>query len=237
MDKFTVLRKILKAIGLSEERVNELITTIESWLSDDKEAPASPQFPYRLRDDFLSPAEQNFFLVLKATVSTWALICPKVSLGDLFYAQTGDSGRNRSYRNKIDRKHVDFLLCDPQTARPLVGIELDDKSHQRPDRQERDQFVDRVFAAAQLPLVHVGVQSHYPTAKLNTFLLQKAGLTPPSPTPTPPENVSTDAATPPTCPICSQPMVLRTAKSGRNQGNSFWGCVNFPHCRGMLPIA
>ena len=67
MDKFMVLRKILKAIGLSEERINELIATIESWLSDDKETPTSPQFPYRLRDDFLSPAEQSFFLVLKAT--------------------------------------------------------------------------------------------------------------------------------------------------------------------------
>lgn len=229
MDKFTVLRKILKAIGISEERINELLATIESWLSDDndKEAPTSPQFPYRLRDDFLSPAEQNFFLVLKATVSDWALICPKVSLGDLFYAQTGDSGRNQSYRNKIDRKHVDFLLCDPQTARPLVGIELDDKSHQRPDRQERDQFVDRVFAAASLPLVHVPVQSHYPTAKLNAFLRQKVGLT--APPPTPQQN------TPPPCPTCGQPMVLRTAKRGRDQGNSFWGCANFPHCRGMLP--
>ena len=228
MDKFTVLRKILKAIGLSEERINELIATIESWLSDDKEAPASPQFPYRLRDDFLSPAEQNFFLVLKATVSDWALICPKVSLGDLFYAQMGNSGRNQSYRNKIDRKHVDFLLCDPQTARPLVGIELDDKSHQRPDQQERDQFVDGVFAAALLPLVHIPVQSHYPTAKLNAFLRQKAGLTAPPPTP--------QESTPPPCPTCGQPMVLRTAKRGREQGNSFWGCANFPHCRGMLPL-
>jgi predicted RNA-binding Zn-ribbon protein involved in translation (DUF1610 family) len=236
MDKFTVLRKILKAIGLSEERISELIATIESWLSDDKEAPASPQFPYRLRDDFLSPAEQNFFLVLKATVSDWALICPKVSLGDLFYAQTGDSGRNQSYRNKIDRKHIDFLLCDPQTARPLVGIELDDKSHRRPDRQERDQFVDGVFAAASLPLVHIPVQSHYPTAKLNAFLRQKAGLSTSSPAPAPTEHTPVVSAAPPPCPTCGQPMVLRTAKRGRDQGNSFWGCADFPHCRGILPV-
>lgn len=83
---------------------------------------------------------------------------------------------------------------DPKTARSLVGIELDDKSHRRLDEQERDQFVDGVFAAASLPLVHVPVQSHYPTAKLHAFLRQKAGLTLPSPIPAPAEHTPVVAA-------------------------------------------
>jgi ssDNA-binding Zn-finger/Zn-ribbon topoisomerase 1 len=29
-------------------------------------------------------------------------------------------------------------------------------------------------------------------------------------------------------------MVLRTAKTGANQGGKFWGCSNFPRCRGVL---
>jgi predicted RNA-binding Zn-ribbon protein involved in translation (DUF1610 family) len=33
------------------------------------------------------------------------------------------------------------------------------------------------------------------------------------------------------CPKCGRPMVLRTAKSGDNQGNQFWGCSGFPKCR------
>lgn len=33
------------------------------------------------------------------------------------------------------------------------------------------------------------------------------------------------------CPKCGRPMVLRTAKSGENQGNQFWGCSGFPKCR------
>lgn len=36
-----------------------------------------------------------------------AVICPKVSLGDLFYAKTGDYGENRSWMNRINRKHVE----------------------------------------------------------------------------------------------------------------------------------
>lgn len=31
---------------------------------------------------------------------------------------------------------------------------------------------------------------------------------------------------------CSKPMVHRTAKQGANAGSAFWGCVDFPGCRG-----
>ena len=34
------------------------------------------------------------------------------------------------------------------------------------------------------------------------------------------------------CPICSGPMVLRAAKRGNNAGKSFWGCSDYPRCKG-----
>ncbi len=45
--------------------------------------------------------------------------------------------------------------------------------------------------------------------------------------------LSTQPATP-ACPICESAMVLRTAKRGANAGNSFFGCSNYPLCRGTL---
>jgi len=77
---------------------------------------------------------------------------------------------SRIYTNKIDRKHVDFLLCNPKAVRPFLGIELDDKSHQRNDRQERDQFVDQVFAAAGIPLVRVPVKHTYSLQEVQALL-------------------------------------------------------------------
>ncbi len=47
-----------------------------------------------------------------------------------------------------------------------------------------------------------------------------------TPTPTP-----TVAATP-SCPKCSSLMVLRTARKGPNAGGQFWGCSQYPACRG-----
>lgn len=34
------------------------------------------------------------------------------------------------------------------------------------------------------------------------------------------------------CPLCGSPMVMQFATRGRNAGKTFWGCSQFPRCRG-----
>lgn len=41
----------------------------------------------------------------------------------------------------------------------------------------------------------------------------------------------------PDCPVCSKPMILREAKQGKNEGKQFWGCQQFPKCRGVLEFS
>ncbi len=41
---------------------------------------------------------------------------------------------------------------------------------------------------------------------------------------------------PPSCPMCSKPMVRRTANRGARAGTSFWGCSGYPGCKGTLPL-
>jgi restriction system protein len=36
----------------------------------------------------------------------------------------------------------------------------------------------------------------------------------------------------PNCPVCSSSMKLREAKRGANAGKSFWGCTDYPRCKG-----
>ena len=45
--------------------------------------------------------------------------------------------------------------------------------------------------------------------------------------PSVPESEST-----PRCPTCHGPMVKRVARRGANAGKLFWGCADFPKCRG-----
>lgn len=178
--------------------------------------PAKLPLNYRLQNHFLSKAELAFHATLKEAVQSQAIICPKVRLADIFFVP----GKSYAQYNRIAQKHVDFLLCDPATMRPLVGVELDDRSHDLPERQARDQFVDEVFQAANLPIIHFPARSSYSSAEIKATLQPCLEAT----------------ETIPACPKCGMPMVKRTAKTGTNAGKQFYGCRNYPNCREMLPL-
>jgi hypothetical protein len=189
-------------------------------------APRESELPYRQRDDFLSAAEFSFYRVLMSAIGDRAVVCPKVNLCDVFYVARPNE--NQTYRNKIDRKHVDFLVCDPNTMKPRLGIELDDVSHARRDRQDRDDFVNKVFEAAELPLLHVPAARDYNPNNLRSQIaphLETSAVVRSSPV------LASPGSGPPICPKCGIPMVLRTASKGQQAGQPFFGCKNFPKCR------
>ena len=39
------------------------------------------------------------------------------------------------------------------------------------------------------------------------------------------------------CPKCGSVMVIRESKRGDNTGKQFWGCTNYPRCRGIINIS
>ena len=203
-----------------------------------------PKAAYRLRDDFLSAAELSYYRVLSTAVAGRAVVLAKVGLADLFFVPRGE-GSTGAW-NRIARKHVDFVVCAPETMRPLVGVELDDRSHERADRVERDGFVDEVFRSAGLPLMHVPVRSGYSVAELQAALAPylgggeaergDAGVEAVRRGPGVAEGersanpVAGDGVAP-SCPKCGVPMVLRTAGRGERRGEQFYGCPNYPRCR------
>ena len=69
-------------------------------------------------------------------------------------------------RSRIKSKHIDFVLCDRENIKPLIAIELDDSSHSRPDRIDRDNFIDKALGVAGLPILHQRVQQTYNTQEL-----------------------------------------------------------------------
>ena len=40
----------------------------------------------------------------------------------------------------------------------------------------------------------------------------------------------------PFCPDCGKPMLRRMQNKGQQQGREFWGCSDYPRCRGIRPI-
>ncbi len=130
-----------------------------------KRAPASESLPYRKRDYLLTAAERSFYEVLCGVVGDQLHVFPKVRLIDLVYLPKGTENR-QGYTNRVVSKHVDFVLCDRRDVAPLLVIELDDASHEREDRKERDTFLDSALGAAGLPILHVAAKRSYEPREL-----------------------------------------------------------------------
>jgi hypothetical protein len=125
--------------------------------------------PYRTAGPLLTPAERSFYGVLCQAVETRYTVFAKVRLGDVLAVPHG-TPRFWTHRNRIDRKHVDFLLCAPRDLTPLLAVELDDASHDRADRRDRDAFVDKAFAAADVPILRVSAQRGYAPGEIRGLI-------------------------------------------------------------------
>jgi len=205
--------------------------------------------PYERQEYFLSPAEKAFYDVLDALVGEDVVICPKPAVREVLRVRGNVRRDRQKYFNWISQKHVDFVLCDRETMQILCAVELDDSSHERADRRQRDAFMDKAFRKAKLPLFHIPCRKSYGAKELNelcSFLCQdllvledeeegpacpagttrSAGMT---------CSAGTTRSALPLCPDCGVPMVLRTASRGPHQGEQFYGCPNFPRCRRTRP--
>lgn len=125
-----------------------------------------PSLPYRKREYLLSKGEAAFHHALRNAVGQRWLIFAKVRLADLLLVEATGQDRTRHF-NRIASKHADFVLCDPASVRPLLAIELDDKSHEREDRTARDTFVDAALRAGGLPLLRVKAAAQYTPSALS----------------------------------------------------------------------
>lgn len=124
-----------------------------------KYQPAEGPLPYFSREFLLTRGEAVFYQTLRRALPHHLIICPKVRLSDLVNC-SGEAWKT-GHGSKITQKHVDFVLADVDTTAIALVIELDDRSHQRADRQLRDQFLEKVFVAARIPLLRVPAAAAY----------------------------------------------------------------------------
>ena len=187
------------------------------------------RLPYRLRENFLSTPELALLRALQEMVGRHYVICPKVAVNDIFYIARPNE--NVHFFNKIFRKHVDFLLCEPPTLRPAIGIELV-KPVARNETRDADQFMQDLFLSAGLPLVHVRSSERYSENdlvelfQLAIMRVKKTG----------PLRATTKTDSVPMCPVCGRMMVLRVYRNGPGSGKKYYGCMDSPKCSGIVAI-
>ncbi|MBC8326189.1 MAG: DUF2726 domain-containing protein [Verrucomicrobia subdivision 3 bacterium] len=126
-----------------------------------KEEPA--QGAYVSRGALMTPAEQEFFRVLRSSLPIEHYqIFSKVRMADIVDVKKGMEKKSRTRAlNRIISKHVDFLLCNPIDSSIYAVVELDDSSHNRQSQKRNDAFKNETFAACAIPLVRFPVKASY----------------------------------------------------------------------------
>ncbi len=124
--------------------------------------------PYFSRETLLSDGELAFYEVLRWSIPEGVAISMKVRLADVL--DCSSAARQQGYFAKVSQKHLDFVLYDVVTTRILAAVELDDRSHQRRDRQRRDQFLEEAMSTAGVSLLRIPAAAHYDTRKLRDLV-------------------------------------------------------------------
>ncbi len=100
-------------------------------------------------------------------------IISKVRLADIIEVKKGlDNQERQKYFNKIINKHIDFILCNPENLAILALVELDDKSHERKERIESDNFKNNLFKTVGYKLIRTNQQSDFEKILIENGLIK-----------------------------------------------------------------
>ena len=119
---------------------------------------------YKIKEEFITENELKLYKVLKKVAYELKLdIFTQVALNRIL--EINNRRKQQQLRNRIDRKSIDFVLYDEKTKKIVCCIELDDSTHEREERIERNLFLDKIFKDT-IKLIRIKVQNYYDYNKI-----------------------------------------------------------------------
>lgn len=104
--------------------------------------------------------ELKFYNVLLEIAKELDLVLfSQVSLYNII--QVKETNYKNTAFNKIRSKCIDFVLVDKTNCRIKLCIELDDYTHNRNSRKERDKFLDNLFKSLEIDFIRFKVFNYY----------------------------------------------------------------------------
>jgi very-short-patch-repair endonuclease len=124
------------------------------------------KYQYKRKDFFLSRAEHECYDTLISAVGSDYHVFAQVHLPTLVDHKIVGQNWWGALRH-IGEKSVDFVLCDKAYISPRLVIELDDKTHEQPKRQERDKEVECILKEVGLPLLRLENHGRFSSSELS----------------------------------------------------------------------
>lgn len=168
IDMPQILEQLLPLIGILIMAAIAL-AVLKALLTGKK--PVGVDFPYQAIPQLFTPAERSFLGVLDQVINSDYRIFGKVRAADVMSVTKGmrRSEWQQAF-NRIQSKHFDFVICRASDSSILLLIELDDKSHKKTQRMERDDFVEKATEAAGIPLLRIPCQRSYSVQEVSSLI-------------------------------------------------------------------
>ena len=112
------------------------------------------QYKYYAKSYVMTSRENECFKILNEIFSSKWFVVPQVHLSALLDYRVKGQNWNAAFRH-INGKSVDFVLIGKESYKVICAIELDDSTHIKPDRIERDVEIERMFKEARIPLARI----------------------------------------------------------------------------------
>jgi hypothetical protein len=113
------------------------------------------RYRYYAKPYLMTTRENEFFKLLNDIFGAKWFVIPQVHLSSLLNHKVKGQNWNGAFRH-INGKSVDYVLVGKESYRVICAIELDDSTHSRADRIERDNEINRIFHEAKIPLARIG---------------------------------------------------------------------------------
>jgi very-short-patch-repair endonuclease len=140
--------------------------------SEKEEAKKKPLYKYNRKDFLISRPEHEFFNILVEIAGNQYQVFTQVHLPTILDHKVVGQNWKGSFSH-INGKSVDFVICEKSYLKPLLAIELDDKSHDRFDRIERDSEVERMLQEAGMPLLRFSNNGSFNKEEVGRLVLEK----------------------------------------------------------------
>lgn len=164
MSKFYIFVAIMIAIGVGLKLFGG------SYL--EKEEKKKSLYKYKRKDFLISRPEHEFFNILVEILGNKYNIFTQVHLPTILDHKVVGQNWKGAFSH-INGKSVDFVICDKAYIKPLLVIELDDKSHEREDRIDRDGVVEQMLKDAGMPLLRFGNNGSFNKEEVSHLVLEK----------------------------------------------------------------
>lgn len=130
-----------------------IFIVILNTLSKDTKEEKKSLYRYYAHNSPMTKNEQKFFNILVDILRDDYYVFPQIHLSSI--ANHRVKGQNwKSALNHIDRKSVDFLVCD-KSLNSVLCIEIDDETHMEENRMIRDEEVENILRSIKIPLLRI----------------------------------------------------------------------------------